>query len=562
MTINEILNTLKKKKLSDREKLELIKNDIDENPDIINIPSADKKFEYQSIIGLSLLYAPGVFEYIKEKNYEIDFRQTTKISESLLHVISRSNHIALYFEEILKNTKVFINSEDKNGISPLFHLFAQIQDKHEINEKDFYYVNILHDEGAKMDFPLNKKNPFSMALTSHNYHIMNYLIQNEFNINICIDNKPLMLIMNENINYRFPGHANSAKSKMKLLDFLSNNKYDFSLLNEQTLLVEFLKGISYYNNNQFEEIFEFLKQKEINFDLDYENMIDFYERLDNTGREAVEILRLFDSAGIDYTQTKNGKNVLSYFFVAPYKYKESITALNYLEGKDVQIDFNIKQFKDNMLMNSPFVSKIIENYSQSEDNFVKILNYISKNFITKDQSSIALDVYMNKINAHSEATCKALDIFMQNITVRSWEELSTEKYILSPLQQVFFKHNKHAENLFISGMLKNLYDEAYSANGFNKAYIFDKNKENAERIFIENLQNGYENSALKNYLENNVEHKEQYDFFLLLKLKNPYIERTTISDMFENFLNTSIEKYFLHKIFEEKPKISLSINRI
>lgn len=568
MIHSDILNTIKKKKLSDKEKIELIKDAIDKNPEIINQTSTEKKFEYQSIVGLSLLYAPGVFDYIKEKKYNIDFSQTTKTNENLLHVISRSKNIALYFNEILIQRENLINEKDQTGLSPLFHLFSQIEDinPEQLRECDFIYVDSLFNKGAKLDFPLDKKHPFNMALISHNYKIMSYLVDQGLDINMILGNKPLILNINPAFDFRSPFNSDYFESKIKILNFLSDSGYDFKILNEQQFLVEFLKGINFYDNKKLEQIALLLKDKGVVFDINYEGMIDLYDSFTNRHKQ-VEVLKIFDTLGIDYSRTKDNKNIISYFFTSPYKYEESINAINYLEGKKIKIDFDINQFKDNQLGHKCFIGRIVQNYAKSNADLIKIFNYISENITKEPKPEIELNLFISQVDVNSEEMCNALDKFMQKIEIKTWSEMtqekSSERYMLSPLQQTYFKNNKPAEHEFLSMLLKNLFtitkDNILLRNETDNSRKTDPE---IEQLFVEDLKIRYEDSSLKKYLEYHCERNENYNFFNLMSLNYYYINKSNLTDIFENFLNTTVEKNYLNSSFNKKAEPIFKINRL
>ena len=102
MTYEEICNILVKKKLSGQEKLDLVKDEILKNAEMINTLSPLKKFEYTNIVGLSILYAPEVFNFIQKNDLHINYSLITKNKESLLHLATRSKYQYEFIDKILE----------------------------------------------------------------------------------------------------------------------------------------------------------------------------------------------------------------------------------------------------------------------------------------------------------------------------------------------------------------------------------------------------------------------------------------------------------------------------
>ena len=147
MTYEEICNILAKKKLSGQEKLDLVKDEILKNSEMINTLSSLKKFEYTNIVGLSILYVPEVFNFIQKNDLHINYSLITKNKESLLHLATRSKYQINLIDKILPNTLEYVSDKDINGISPLLNSIRyfswNLNSKEKKNSKNQHVINSL-----------------------------------------------------------------------------------------------------------------------------------------------------------------------------------------------------------------------------------------------------------------------------------------------------------------------------------------------------------------------------------------------------------------------------------
>ena len=201
MTYEEICNILVKKKLSGQEKFDLVKDEILKNAEMINTLSPLKKFEYTNIVGLSILYAPEVFNFIQKNDLHINYSLITKNKESLLHLATRSKYQYEFIDKILPNNLKNINKKDIEGSTPLLNSIKTFFGN-DNKERNRNIINLLLKSGAKADFRNDFKNdlenPLYLAVSSHDYETVDILLKNGMNINTLIDEKPLALyIYNE-----------------------------------------------------------------------------------------------------------------------------------------------------------------------------------------------------------------------------------------------------------------------------------------------------------------------------------------------------------------------------
>lgn len=546
MTYEEICNILVKKKLSGQEKFDLVKDEILKNAEMINTLSPLKKFEYTNIVGLSILYAPEVFNFIQKNDLHINYSLITKNKESLLHLATRSKYQLNLIDNILPNTLEYISDKDINGISPLLNSI-----KHFLNnnkEKNTNIINLLLKKGAKTDFSNDLENPLYMAVSSHDYEVIDILLKNGMNINTLINGKPLALYVDNN---------DKCHDCFKMVNFLISRGYDYKIFNKKNEWKIDLLNKSSINNNDLIPLSNTLMKEGINFEFDFKEILSLFCKL-KQNLYYIDIIKLFENLNIDYTQTQDKKNVLSFTCNSWIDQKNSQSLFDYLIKKDVKIDLDINVLFFNSdhttdinkaISGRHFIEKALNILRGQE--LVNVLYFVEKNIKIEKGNKIPISFdYLlpgmeeNKLknNELSEVFNKLFD----KVYATKWSGIKSKEYLGTPLADTFIAHNVYLREVYMEYLLETLLSQIYY-----KTFCAS-----VSQLVSEKTGEYYEDSLLKKYMQiypecfNNKNIKEwvgKQTLFGTLRENNEahnYLKASVVAvieqDILKNSLNSSL----------------------
>lgn len=547
MTHEEICNILMKKKLSGTEKLDLIKESILRNPDIINTLINRKAFEYSNVVGLSLLYVPEVFNFITENSLPVDYSVISKNNESLLHIITRSRYQWKFIDNVLPNTLEYVNAKNIDGHSPLLNSI-----KHFLNnnnkEKNTNIINLLLKKGAKTDFSNDLENPLYMAVSTHDYEVIDILLKNGMNINTLINGKPLALYVDNN---------DKCHDCFKMVNFLISRGYDYKIFNKKNELKIDLLNKSSINNNDLIPLSNTLLKEGINFEFDFKEILSLFCKL-KQNLYYIDIIKLFENLNIDYTQTQDKKNVLSFTCNSWIDQKNSQSLFDYLIKKDVKIDLDINVLFFNSdhttdinkaISGRHFIEKALNILRGQE--LVNVLYFVEKNIKIEKGNKIPISFdYLlpgmeeNKLknNELSEVFNKLFD----KVYATKWSGIKNKEYLGTPLADTFIAHNVYLREVYMEYLLETLLSQIYY-----KTFCAS-----VSQLVSEKTGEYYEDSLLKKYMQiypesfNNKNIKEwvgKQTLFGTLRENNEdhnYLKASVVAvieqDILKNSLNNSL----------------------
>ena len=492
MNHEAICNILMKKKLSGLEKLDLVKESILRNPDIINTLINRKTFEYSNVVGLSLLYVPEVFNFITENSLPVDYSVISKNNESLLHIITRSKYQWEFIDNVLPNTLEYINTKDIEGYSPLLNSIKHFL-KNNNKEKTTNIINLLLKKGAKTDFSNDLENPLYMAVSSHDYEIIDILLKNGMNINTLINGKPLALYVDNN---------DKCHDYFKMVNFLISRRYDYKIFNKKNEWKIDLLNKSSINNKDLISVSNTFMKEGINFEFDFKEILTLFCKL-KQNLYYIDIIKLFENLNIDYTQTQDKKNVLSFTCNSWIDQKNSQSLFYYLIKKDVKIDLDINVLFFNSdhttdinkaITGRHFIEKALNILRGQE--LIDVLSFVEKN-ITVEQGNkipISFDYLLpgmeeNKLknNELSEICNKLFD----KVYATKWSGIKSKEYLGTPLVDTFIAHNVYLREVHMEYLLETLLSQIYY-----KTFCAS-----LPQLVSEKTGEYYEDSLLKKYMQ-------------------------------------------------------------
>lgn len=547
MTHEEICNILMKKKLSGSEKLDLVKESILRNPDIINTLINRKAFEYSNVVGLSLLYVPEVFNFITENSLPVDYSVISKNNESLLHIITRSRYQWKFIDNVLPNTLEYINAKDIDGYSPLLNSIKQFL-KNNNKEKNTNIINLLLKKGAKTDFSNDLENPLYMAVSSHDYEVIDILLKNGMNINTLIDGKPLALYVNSNDKYQ---------DCFKMVNFLISRGYDYTIFNKKNEWKIDLLNKSSVNNNDLIPISNTFMKEGINFEFDFKEILSLFCKL-KQNVYYIDIIKLFENLNIDYTQTQDKKNVLSFTCNSWIDQKNSQSLFDYLIKKDVKIDLDINVLFFNSdhttdinkaISGRHFIEKALNILRGQE--LVNVLYFVEKNITIEkgNKIPISFDYLLPGMEENKLKNNELSEIFnklFDKVYATKWSGIKSKEYLGTPLVDVFIAHNVYLREVHMEYLLETLLSQIYY-----KTFCAS-----VSQLVSEKTGEYYEDSLLKKYMQiypecfNNKNIKEwvgEQTLFGTLRGNNEdhnYLKASVVAvieqDILKNSLNNSL----------------------
>ena len=551
MTYEEICNILVKKKLSGQEKLDLVKDEILKNAEMINTLSPLKKFEYTNIVGLSILYAPEVFNFIQKNDLHINYSLITKNKESLLHLATRSKYQYEFIDKILPNNLKNINKKDIEGSTPLLNSIKTFFGN-DNKERNRNIINLLLKSGAKADFRNDFKNdlenPLYMAVSSHDYEVIDILLKNGMNINTLINGKPLALYVDNN---------DKCHDCFKMVNFLISRGYDYTIFNKKNEWKIDLLNKSSVNNNDLIPVSNTFMKEGINFEFDFKEILSLFCKL-KQNLYYIDIIKLFENLNIDYTQTQDKKNVLSFTCNSWIDQKNSQSLFDYLIKKDVKIDLDINVLFFNSdhttdinkaISGRHFIEKALNILRGQE--LVNVLYFVEKNIKIEKGNKIPISFdYLlpgmeeNKLknNELSEVFNKLFD----KVYATKWSGIKNKEYLGTPLADTFIAHNVYLREVYMEYLLETLLSQIYY-----KTFCAS-----VSQLVSEKTGEYYEDSLLKKYMQiypesfNNKNIKEwvgKQTLFGTLRENNEdhnYLKASVVAvieqDILKNSLNNSL----------------------
>ena len=524
MTYEEICNILVKKKLSGKEKLDLVQEEILKNPEMINTLSSIERFEYANIVGLSILYAPEVFNFIQDNDLHIDYSLITKNKESLLHITTRSKYQLNLINKILPNTIEYISDKDINGISPLLNSLRNfswnLNKKEKRIKENQYVIDLLLENNADIDFEKNEDHPIRDAVVSHDYETLDLLIDKGFDLNILINNRPLAL-------YRYGIYdgkkfiVSNPKKKEDMMKYLISNGYDYTIFNKNNdWKIDFFEEAKRSKDNLI-LVSNILMEQGVNFNLDNKSTMKLFFKL-KTGNAYIDIVKLFENMKVDYTLTENKVNILSLMFDAVLNEPKSREVIDYLIKKDIRIDLDIMSLSNNTfntenpgesLKRCHFIEMLLNFYSYSDkSDMVYILSFIEKN-ISKKENKVKIDFDHMSGNLFSELKDSQefyliLEKLFDKISVTKCSCVNSLKDKDNPLIKLLMDKNYEVKLNYVDHLFNDL-----SKNIDNKTRYIEKS------LSEDRLKKIYMESDFKSYLDNAIK-KDETEIFndLLLKI--------------------------------------------
>lgn len=462
MTHEEICNILMKKKLSGTEKLDLVKESILRSPDIINTLINRKAFEYSNVVGLSLLYVPEVFNFITKNSLPVDYSVISKNNESLLHIITRSKYQWEFIDNVLPNTLEYINTKDIDGYSPLLNSIKYFL-KNNNKEKNTNIINLLLKKGAKTNFSNDLKNPLYMAVSSHDHEVMDILLNHGMNINTLINGKPLALYVDNN---------DKCHDYFKMVNFLISRRYDYKIFNKKNEWKIDLLNKSSVNNNDLIPVSNTFMKEGINFEFDFKEILTLFCKL-KQNIYYIDIIKLFENLNIDYTQTQDKKNVLSFTCNSWIDQKNSQSLFDYLIKKDVKIDLDINVLFFNSdhttdinkaITGRHFIEKALNILRGQE--LIDVLSFVEKN-ITVEQGNkipISFDYLLPGMEENKLKNNELSEIFnklFDKVYATKWSGIKSKEYLGTPLVDTFIAHNVYLREVHMEYLLETLLSQIY-----------------------------------------------------------------------------------------------------
>jgi len=492
MNHEAICNILMKKKLSGLEKLDLVKESILRNPDIINTLINRKTFEYSNVVGLSLLYVPEVFNFITKNSLPVDYSVISKNNESLLHIITRSKYQWEFIDNVLPNTLEYINTKDIDGYSPLLNSIKYFL-KNNNKEKNTNIINLLLKKGAKTNFSNDLKNPLYMAVSSHDYEVMDILLNHGMNINTLINGKPLALYVDNN---------DKCHDYFKMVNFLISRRYDYKIFNKKNEWKIDLLNKSSVNNNDLIPVSNTFMKEGINFEFDFKEILTLFCKL-KQNLYYIDIIKLFENLNIDYTQTQDKKNVLSFTCNSWIDQKNSQSLFDYLIKKDVKIDLDINVLFFNSdhttdinkaITGRHFIEKALNILRGRE--LIDVLSFVEKN-ITVEQGNkipISFDYLLPGMEENKLKNNELSEIFnklFDKVYATKWSGIKSKEYLGTPLVDTFIAHNVYLREVHIEYLLETLLSQIYY-----KTFCAS-----LPQLVSEKAGEYYEDSLLKKYMK-------------------------------------------------------------
>jgi hypothetical protein len=492
MTHEEICNILMKKKLSGLEKLDLVKESILRNPDIINTLINRKTFEYSNVVGLSLLYVPEVFNFINENALPVDYSVISKNNESLLHIITRSKYQWEFIDNVLPNTLEYINTKDIDGYSPLLNSIKYFL-KNNNKEKNTNIINLLLKKGAKTNFSNDLENPLYMAVSSHDYEVIDILLNHGMNINTLINGKPLALYVDNN---------DKCHDYFKMVNFLISRRYDYKIFNKKNEWKIDLLNKSSVNNNDLIPVSNTFMKEGINFEFDFKEILTLFCKL-KQNLYYIDIIKLFENLNIDYTQTQDKKNVLSFTCNSWIDQKNSQSLFYYLIKKDVKIDLDINVLFFNSdhttdinkaITGRHFIEKALNILRGQE--LIDVLSFVEKN-ITVEQGNkipISFDYLLPGMEENKLKNNELSEIFnklFDKVYATKWSGIKSKEYLGTPLVDTFIAHNVYLREVHMEYLLETLLSQIYY-----KTFCAS-----IPQLVSEKTGEYYEDSLLKKYMQ-------------------------------------------------------------
>lgn len=513
MTYEEICNILVKKKLSGQEKLDLVKDEILKNSEMINTLSSIKKFEYANIVGLSILYAPEVFNFILENDLDINYSLITKNKESLLHIATRSKHQLNLIDKILPNTLEYISDKDINGIAPLLNSIRyfswKLNSKEKKDPKNQHVINLLLESGADINFEKNEDHPIRDAVASHDYETLDLLISKRFDLNILINNVPLAL-------YRYgiyngeTFNVTNPKKKEEMMQYLISHGYDYKIFNDNnSWKVELLEEANRSKDN-LTTVSDILMTQGVDFNLNNKSTMNLFYKL-KFGNSYIDIVKLFENMKVDYTLTENNINILSLMFDDMLNENKSKEVIDYFINKDIKIDLDIMSLSNHTyntknpeesLKKSHLIEMLLNFYShvdKNKNNMINIFSFIEKN-ISKKEDKIKInfdhmnsDIFLEL--KYSQELYVVLEKLFDKISVIKCSYAKNPKYTDIPLINLLLDRNYEVKfdyvNHLFEVLLNNINNKMRNINT-----VLDKDK--LKNIYMESSFKAYLNHSMKN----------------------------------------------------------------
>ena len=554
MTYEEICNILVKKKLSGQEKLDLVKDEILKNAEMINTLSPLKKFEYTNIVGLSILYAPEVFNFIQKNDLHINYSLITKNKESLLHLATRSKYQYEFIDKILPNNLKNINKKDIEGSTPLLNSIKTFFGN-DNKERNRNIINLLLKSGPQADFRNDFKNdlenPLYLAVSSHDYETVDILLKNGMNINTLIDEKPLALyIYNE-------GKYNDC---FKMVNFLISRGYDYTVFNnnDEWKINLFEKAQS--SKNDLMLFSNILMEQGVHFNFDHKSIMQLFDKL-KKGNLYIDLIKLFENMKIDYTLTADNINVLSLIFNSIPDENKSREAIDYLIKENIKIDLDVMSLSNHTFNHlgmgkgfsrCHFIEILLDCYCDKDD-MVNVLSFIEKN-IRKKEDKIKINLGHMDENIFlkfkdSREFYLILEKLFDKISITTCYYVNNLQDINNPLIKLLMDKNHEVKLYYVNDLFDELLKNV-------------KNKIKGLNIFLveDQLKRSYMESSLKAYLSNSIKNGETEIFTdLLSKLNEDNKLYNTSNIVLKSSLMTLIEQDILNNVLVKKP---LSTNNV
>lgn len=537
---NKIFTEIFNKKTEISRKKELIDQLVSEEPQLINRNSGHDTFKYGNIVFNSILKEPELFEYIKNKNYPIDYSALTG---------------------------------NNRGLTLLDGIILGERDELFTTENIELIVKSLAENNKFMDTST------ILGYTNHNFDIADIINSFSFNPDI-------LLLDTDKYDYALDqlfrkGHPEIEKIVERLeLDSDCINLYSSIILNNLHL------------HKNPEAMVELLEKNNINIQKIYDDIENKFSFLEDLNFEAGDVLK---KKGIQLyldldTPEKILNNISPWFYVKQSvnlylnnkDFSDLNTNYNNIEAQDIFFlhltKRNIKEYVyetdykiDRMLQDineffskcSPlFVSNSYGTYNQSlnldelkQKYIFSVLNDIFLNIFIHDTDETrrekikekAKEIILNYINNKGKNVFSANDIYkMKNDAI-----IRHSIYSTSPKDLAFEKID-NAEELLI----KNNYIVNFDLSEFGNLPDFFKNKKN---ILVQYFSEDFDikmNLFLARYIKKEFSSaRDGFDNFYsdFVEIENSLTEITkkdispSIQEVFASFVNESINTPSLYR---------------
>jgi len=492
--IDNLLQEMVKKKLTEQQKIDIIFPVIEQNPEIININSGNERYNKANIIFNSLMFCPSLFDKIKgDDRFEIDYTQLNKNNESLLlPVIVHQPHL---YHEIKNKMKIetILNIQSERSRQSSFDnkYIDNLLETALINDKLDIAQDLINSGADIHNINTREYGSLVKSIVSGKPDTLEFILKNGINPNIKLDNFYYYsegesinlsdLFISDILKYKFESEKQRLiEASLKNMEILHKYGYDFSVL-EKYSKADFIAKFSHIEfYNKFKEYGFQLPQSEKEDFLAFSQLYKFNaQEMQNLEAFDVNLESKVEGYGIFSLLTSRATSTSGYMGAS---LKSEIEGLHYLLDNNIfpfntaykdkhSHDFRESEFLIDMINGEDTLSILTTDNASPFNTFKTLVNFLTvapgHGAFSHEESPYTTEDILSLAQYLEKFITRFISLYPTGTNVSSINE--TDIHIIDNLENVNTKLRKcakeHNQPEFVN-IARNIYRAAFDSSIF------------------------------------------------------------------------------------------------